>query len=468
MPPEAQSNNRFKTGYQPHPHQRAIHDAMIRHRFGVLVCHRRFGKTVAMVNQLIDAAIRFGGSNPDDPEQWRIQKKCDGRFGYVAPFLKQAKEVTWDIFKAHVSHFPGTVFVESELIVRFANGARIRLYGADNGDAIRGTYFDGVVLDEVGDMRPDIWGAVIRPAIADRKGWVVFIGTPKGQNIFLELYQQAIADPGWYAALYRADETDLPWLSADECALARRTMSDAQYRQEFLCDFGASSDDVLISINLITTASARKIAERNIAGLPKILGVDVARFGDDRSVIIARQGPAMIGWPKVYDNVDNMRLAGLVAVAMVQWRPDAVFIDGGRGEGVIDRLRQLGHEVIEVSFGGKALNPRFADKRSEMWQRMKDWLAEGGAIPNDPALKTDLAAPTYAFDAANHMKLERKEDIKKRLARSPDLADALALTFAEAVAPGGGAYSRRTASGDADGRLKPQFTQHEYDPYREH
>lgn len=460
MPP----NSRLTTGCRPHPHQLAIHRAMTRHRFGVLVCHRRFGKTVAMVNQLIDSALRFGGSDAGQEEK----NQSDGRFGYVAPYLKQAKEVTWDILKAQVGHLPGTVFVESELTVRFANGARIRLYGADNGDAIRGTYFDGVVLDEVADMRPEIWGSVIRPAIADRKGWVVFIGTPKGQNIFLELYQQALADPAWFAGLYRADETNLPWLSREECALARRTMSDAQYRQEFLCDFGASSDDVLISIDLVTEASARKVVERDIAGLPKIMGVDVARFGDDQSVIVERQGPAMIGKPKIFDNIDNMRLAGLVAEAMVTWRPDAVFIDGGRGEGVIDRLRQLGHEVIEVSFGGKALNPRFADKRSEMWQRMKDWLAEGGAIPNDAILKTDLSAPTYTFDAANHMKLERKEDIKKRLARSPDLADALALTFAEAVAPGVGAFSHRYQPDTIDRRLTASFTQHEYDPYGEH
>jgi hypothetical protein len=108
-----------------------------------------------------------------------------------------------------------------------------------------------------------------------------------------------------------------------------------------------------------------------------------------------------------------------------------VFIDEGNGGGVIDRLRQLGHEVMGVHFGGKAGRPRYVNKRTEMWFEMRDWITSGGVIPNDMGLKQDLATPTYKFTSAQDVySLESKDEIKKRIGRSPDVGDALALTFA--------------------------------------
>ena len=112
-----------------------------------------------------------------------------------------------------------------------------------------------------------------------------------------------------------------------------------------------------------------------------------------------------------------------------------MFIDAGRGEGVIDRLRQLGFSVIEVNFGGKPTDDSYANKRSEMWDAMAKWLKAGGAIPNHPGLKTDLATPTYSFNAAGKLVLESKDEIKKRGLRSSDVADSLCLTFAYPIAP---------------------------------
>jgi hypothetical protein len=165
---------------------------------------------------------------------------------------------------------------------------------------------------------------------------------------------------------------------------------------------------------------------------PRVLGVDPARFGDDRSVIFPRQGLQAFD-PITFQGVDNMQLAARVAEKISSWEPDAVFIDAGAGSGVIDRLRQLGHDVIEVPFGGKASDPAFLNKRAEMWFAMRDWLRSGGAIPDQVVLKQDLGAPTYWFDAAGRKVLEPKDEIKKRIQRSPDYADALALTFAHPV-----------------------------------
>ncbi|MDR1019139.1 MAG: hypothetical protein LBL73_00140, partial [Synergistaceae bacterium] len=136
------------------------------------------------------------------------------------------------------------------------------------------------------------------------------------------------------------------------------------------------------------------------------------------------------------EKLDNMTLAGIAAREIEKFRPDAVFVDAGRGEGVIDRLRQLGHRVLEVNFGSRATDAgRYSDKRSEMWDRTREWLEAGGSIPNDAALKSDLTAPSYSFDAAGRMELEKKERVKARGLRSPDTADALALTFAFPVTP---------------------------------
>ncbi len=174
------------------------------------------------------------------------------------------------------------------------------------------------------------------------------------------------------------------------------------------------------------------------------IGVDVARFGDDRSVIFVRKGiDARSRPPLVMRGVDTMTLSGRVVEVAAQHRADAVFVDeGGVGGGVVDRLRQLGvPRVIGVNFAGKpdgwapeGTGPLFANKRAEIWGRMKEWL-KAGAIPGDPALAQDLTGVEYGYDARNAIQLERKDDMKKRGLASPDLGDALALTFAPPVHP---------------------------------
>ena len=157
--------------------------------------------------------------------------------------------------------------------------------------------------------------------------------------------------------------------------------------------------------------------------------MDVARFGSDATVFMRRRGLAAFA-PVVLRGLDNMAVADRLAVFMDEHRPDAVFIDAGGGAGVIDRLRRLGRDVIEAPFGARALNDaRFVNRRAEMWRAVRDWLTAGGGLPDDTVLKADLSTPRYEFDAAGRLKLESKDEIKARLGRSPDTADALALTF---------------------------------------
>ena len=430
-------------GYEPRPWQSQVHEEMSRHRFYVLPVHRRGGKTVLSVAALVDAALRHPGG--------------DGRFGYLAPFLSQATAVAFDYLIKYTSKVPGASINRSELFVQLPNGSRIRLFGGDNAEALRGLYFDGLCIDEVASLKSNVFAEIIRPALSDRKGWCLFIGTPHGINFFHEIYEHALVSDGWGAMKLDVDTTGV--LSVEELAEARRVMSDQQYRQEFYVDFTASSDDTLITVDMVADAQAREVrGEEYLEGLPKVLGVDVARFGDDNSVVIKRWGHVAFE-PETYPDVDNMTLVGIVGQLINKWKPDAVFIDGGRGEGVIDRLHQLGHsEVIEVQFGSRATNPRYYNKRTEMYDTLRDGIVSGGSLPRHADLKRELCVPTYEYDSSNRMKLERKEKIKERGMPSPDHADALALTFAYPVVP-----RRRSRTGEKTRNAVLS----EYDPFAE-
>lgn len=193
-------------------------------RWSCLVCHRRAGKTVACIQKLIKAAIEC--------------TKVDARFAYIAPTYTQAKDVAWAYLKQFTAPLPGMAISESELSVTFPNGARIRLYGSDNYDRLRGLYLDGVIIDEAGDQDPRAWPEVIRPALADRKGWGTFIGTPKGKNQFFKIFQGSEKSDDWYSLVLRASESGL--LDAGELADAKAMLSENQFLQEFECSFDAA------------------------------------------------------------------------------------------------------------------------------------------------------------------------------------------------------------------------------------
>jgi hypothetical protein len=406
--------------YYPRAWQAECHRS--KKRFTVLALHRRAGKTEVALMELINAALKAQVDLP--------------YYVYVAPFLKQAKTIAWARLKQRLAPllvYEAVAINESELSVTFKhNKATIRIFGGDNPDALRGVRLDGVVIDEVAQIKPEVWQDILQPALSDRQGWALFIGTPSGVNLFSELYFRAGSLPDWHAALYTVYDTDA--LAQDEIARLRRDMSETSFSREYLCDFSAAGEDQLISLSDVQAATQRHYREPEYGFAPRILGVDPARFGDDRSVIFPRQG--MVAHPPiVLRGVDNMTLANRVAAKISEWRPDAVFVDAGNGSGVVDRLRQLGHNIIEVWFGGKPIDEQYRDKRAEMWSAMADWLRLGGAIPDDVALKQDLAAPTYSFSPQGKRVLESKDDLKARGLPSPDLGDALALTFAAPVAP---------------------------------
>ncbi len=193
-------------------------------RWACLIAHRRAGKTVAAVNDIIRSAMFARSSNP--------------LYGYCAPYRSQAKSVAWDYFKFYAAPVTRDVN-ESELTVELVNGAKIRLFGADNADAMRGLGFDGIYMDEYGDFKPSVFGNVIRPALSDKQGWAVFGGTPKGKNQFWEIYETATRIPNeWF--LLRLPATSSGILPATELAAARAQLAEDQYLQEYECSFEAA------------------------------------------------------------------------------------------------------------------------------------------------------------------------------------------------------------------------------------
>lgn len=194
-------------------------------RWASVIAHRRAGKTVACIMDLIERAGNHQGREP--------------RFAYIAPTYTQAKDVAWSYLKEYVSEIPGVDIRESDLSIAFPhNLARVRLYGAETYDRLRGIYLDGVVIDESGDIDPRAWPEVIRPALSDRKGWATFIGTPKGRNGFYETHTRAKTDPNWFTDELRASQTGI--IADEELADARRTMTAEQYAQEYECSFDAA------------------------------------------------------------------------------------------------------------------------------------------------------------------------------------------------------------------------------------
>ena len=211
-------------GYTPRPLQEQLHRMLDENRFNVLVMHRRFGKTVCAINQLLKRAIMERQPNP--------------RLAYIAPTYRQAKSVAWDYLKQYAGVIPGAKFHETELRCDLPNGARISLLSGENYQSLRGIYLDLAVMDEVADMPEAIFPEVIRPALSDRRGGCCFIGTPKGHNYFHDLWQTAKTTKGWARRMYRASETNL--IDSEELEAARATMTEDQYQQEFECSWVAN------------------------------------------------------------------------------------------------------------------------------------------------------------------------------------------------------------------------------------
>lgn len=340
---------------------------------------------------------------------------------------------------------------------------------SQQADTLAGVHADHVmfVIDEAGGV-PDAVAAAAEGGLANvdpaggRTGLFVIAGNPT--HLEGPLYRACTSERHlWWVKEISGDPDDPQRAPRVSIEWARAQIAKYGRDNPFVLvnvfgRFPPASSNALFGPDDVVRAMKLVIDERAWKHEVKVMGVDVARHGDDRTVIALRQGRVVFA-PRILRNLDTMQVAGQVATAFDKHRPDALFIDSATfGMGVVDRLHQLGYPVMGVDFGGKPVtHTKYRNRRAEMWFLMSEWLRAGGVLPDLPELVSELTTPTYKFDEANHLQLEKKAEIKKRTGVSPDIADAIALTFAAPVMPRELRELSRAPGAESDA---------DYDPYK--
>lgn len=424
-------------------YQKRIWDYMMQNRPGlraVTVWARRNGKDLIALNILIAKAI---------------QKV--GLYLYLGPLHTQTRQIVWlgstNEGRKFLSYIPRALVKpngvrNSQMEIDLINGSMIKVVGSDQYDSLMGLNAIGAVFTEYSLQRPEAW-QYIRPMMAANGGWALFNGTPRGQNHFYKLAQIAESNPQWFYELLTCEDTGIPSQAAiDE--ERRAGMSEALIEQEFYCSWTASSESTFIPLDIVvpTVKQSALLDPRLYAHEPRVFGIDVAYAAKgDKAVIAYRQGRKLhfVRW---YRGKDNMAFADEIVKFIKLIRPHAVFIDAGRGEGVISRLGQLGydHLVRGVHFGGKVYEEGIANIKAKLWLGMEEWFLspnkpdltglDESPWANEPVedqLVNEISMPKKIVDEKKRVTVESKKSLKARGEDSPDLAEAVALTFAEDV-----------------------------------
>lgn len=437
-------------GYQPTSFQRRFHEVRRAQTYTTFVAHRRFGKTEACLAELVTGCLTCPLPSPN--------------FKYIAPTLKQAKEIAWaplmkmvarmrknGVRGIDVSRTDGRVSFQCAV----SAPAVLQFSGLEEPDFLRGGYDDGMIVDEAASMKAGIWGEVLVPRLADRNGWAVITGTVKGMDQLYDFYSYGNREsdkynPHWGSMYIPVSATrgTLPWLSEENLEKMAAGMGGTDsiaWRQEMDLDWLANDGNLLVPLTVVREAMKRVLPEEEYRASASVLGVDTSSHGVDKTAMVRRQGRVVFP-KKMYGDVDSLYLANQIVLEHRDRRLDAVFVDctGGYGLGVVDNLRNMvGDEisVYEINFSSKANDSEhYANKRAEIWSLMAKWVSTG-VLPNDEQLCKDLTNVRFEIDRGR-LKLEDKKFVRARLGRSPDTADALALTFSYPVASGAeGAYA---------------------------
>ena len=394
------------------------------YRRGVVVWHRRAGKDKTLINIMATQAAQVVGS-----------------YYYFLPTSTQGRKIIWDgMDKAgfkFLGHFPKELLDgpgnATQMKLTLKNGSIFQVIGTDKFDAVMGTNPIGCVFSEYSIQNPQAWN-YIRPILVENGGWALFGYTPRGRNHGYELFNKGKQNPhDWYTELQTVRDTGA--IDEEEIQKERDAgMPEDVIQQEFYCSWNASQSRQLIPFGIVDKAIDRNHKFQVYRNSPVIIGVDVARYGDDRSCILVRKGLKVLKI-KTYTHFDTVEMAREVAVTQDEYDADYTFIDVlNMGAGVVDHLRTaMGRQCIEVNAGEKADDTKkYFNKRIEMWDRTKEWL-KNADIPNNPELIADLTNPEYEFNNKLQMMLEKKTHMKKRGIASPDVAEALVHAFYELI-----------------------------------
>jgi hypothetical protein len=288
-----------------------------------------------------------------------------------------------------------------------------------------------MIFDEASAIDDIIWENADGSMTTRNAMWFVFGNPTRNSGRF----RRAFGDLKHRWRTFRVDSRFADMTDKAQIAAWAKDFGDDSdiFRIRVKGDFPRAGGNQLIAADRVDNAVKREIAGADTQYAPVIIGVDVARFGDDCSAAAVRQGYKLLAL-KRFRGLDTMTLAGVVAEMIGEYSPDQVFVDEtGIGAGVTDRLRQLGFACVTgVAFSAASSERKYFNKRAEMWGEMGEWL-KNADIPDDRELREELTFPAYTFREERIM-LEKKDDMKKRGLSSPDSADALALTFAYPVA----------------------------------
>lgn len=372
------------------------------------------------------AATSISGQNLRD-NFWTEMSKWQNRNDY----LKRAFE--WTAQRITYRQAPEEWFMSARTWPQSADASK-------QADTLAGLHADYIlfILDESGSMPDAIMVSAEAALSSCIEGHIVQAGNPT--MLSGPLYRAATTERRlWYVVEITGDPDDPKRSTRVSIEWARQQIE--KYGRDnpwvmvnVLGKFPPSSLNVLIGPDEVNAAMQRVYREHDIGGQPRIMAADVARFGDDASVIVKRQGLQMFNMEK-HRNIDSTQGAGRVARIWDDWGAQACFIDatGGYGAGWIDMLMTMGKSPIGVQFAGQAHNSsRYYNKRAEMAFEFVEWIKRGGALPNNPELLAALTTTTYTFHKDRFL-LEPKEDIKERLGYSPDEFDAAMMTFAEPI-----------------------------------
>lgn len=359
---------------------------------------------------------------------WAELAKWRGR----SEFLLSAFE--WTHERIFAKDHPETWFISARTWPKTASAE-------EQGRTLSGLHSRYVLylVDESGDIAPAVLRAAEQGLGNTAFGKIIQAGNPTSHDGMLYAASTTLAHQ-WRNIRITGDPDDprrsprIPIEWARE-QIANYGRDNPWVMAYILGLFPPSSLNSLLGPDQVEAAQRKHYQEHAYSFAPRIIGVDVSRFGDDRTVIFPRQGLVAFR-PVVMRNARTNEIAARVAMAWDTWDADAVFVDdtGGWGAGVIDCLLQANRTPIPVNFSGKATDPRYFNKRAEMHFRKAEWVKRGGALPPLPELKREMTAATYEFQGGK-FRIEDKAQIKERLGFSPDYDDALGLTFAQEMPP---------------------------------
>jgi hypothetical protein len=415
------------------PYQAPIWNAIIKEgkRRAVVVWHRRSGKDKTFINILCTKAC---------------QRK--GVYYYFLPTYGQGRKILWDgMDKAgfkFIDHIPEQLIIrknDTEMKIELVNGSIIQVVGTDNFDSIMGTNPVGCVFSEYSLQDPKAW-EFIRPILLENDGWAIFNFTPRGQNHAKDLYDMARTNKDWFCQLLTVNDTtdeNGDRIVTDDMIDSERLsgMSETLIQQEYYCDFLHSTANILIPHDIIREAVLRQIEYDHGR---KIGGLDVARFGDDSTVIAVRMGgiPTFIEkWQKKDGAETVRRVIDLYSRRLF----DCLCVDSiGMGGTVADMLRDKNlFPVYDVNVSESiGVDERFSRLRDELWWKLRDWFYERKCklprIKYIDELIDDISKVTYDYlKGSEKIKVMSKADMKVVMGRSPDVADAFMMTFSVAL-----------------------------------